>query len=40
MQHDGSSWIAVLLDGPNRNAFALGAFPQAGQEFEAFTLVS
>jgi hypothetical protein len=39
MQHDRPSWVAVLLDGPNRNAFALGAFPQAGQELEAFTLV-
>jgi hypothetical protein len=39
MQHDRSSWIAMLLDGPNRNAFALGPFPQAGQESEAFTLV-
>jgi hypothetical protein len=39
MQYDRSSWIALLLDGPNRYAFALSAFPQAGQEFEAFTLV-
>jgi hypothetical protein len=39
MQHDRSSWIAVLLDGPNRNALALCALPQAGQKFEAFALV-
>ena len=36
MQHDHASGIAVLLDGPNRDAFALCTFPQAGQKFEAF----
>jgi len=38
MQHDCPSWIAVLLDGPYPNAFALCAFAQAGQKFETFAL--
>ena len=39
MQHDRASGIAVLLDGPHRDTFALGAFTQARQQFEAFALV-
>ena len=39
VQHNHASGIAVLLDGPNRDAFALGTFSQAGQKFEAFALV-
>ena len=39
MQHDHASGITVLLDSPNGDAGALSALTQAGQEFEAFTLV-
>jgi hypothetical protein len=39
MQHNHSGRIAMLLNGPNRNACALCTFPQAGQQFEPFTLV-
>ena len=39
MQHDRASGIAVLLDGPHRDTFALGAFTQARQQCEAFALV-
>jgi hypothetical protein len=39
MQHDRASGIAVLLDGPYRDALALRTFPQAGQKFETFALV-
>ena len=39
MQHDHASGIAVLLDGPNRNAFALCTLPQACQQLETFALV-
>ena len=39
MQHDGSSWIPVLLDGPNGDSRTLCALPQAGQKFETFPLV-
>jgi hypothetical protein len=38
VQHDHPSGVAVLLDRPNRNAFALCTLPQAGQKFEAFAL--
>ena len=34
-----ASGIAVLLDGPYRDALALRTFPQAGQKFETFALV-
>jgi hypothetical protein len=34
-----ASWIAVLLDGSNRDAFALCTLSQVGQKFEAFALV-
>jgi hypothetical protein len=36
MQHDEPSGIAVLLDSPNRYAFAFCTFPQVSQKFEAF----
>jgi hypothetical protein len=39
MQHDRACWIAVLLDGPNPDSFALSTFAQAGQKFETFALV-
>ena len=39
MQHDHTSWIAVLLDSPYRNSCALCPLPEAGQKFEAFALV-
>lgn len=39
MQHDRACWIAVLLDGPNLDSFALSTCAQAGQKFEAFALV-
>jgi hypothetical protein len=39
MENNDLSRIAVLLDGPNRNAGALGTLPQAGQELETFALV-
>jgi hypothetical protein len=39
MQHDRASRIAVLLDGAHRDAFALGAFPQARQKPETFALM-
>jgi len=39
MEHDHAGWIAVLLDGPNRNARALRTLLQAGQKIEALTLM-
>jgi hypothetical protein len=39
LQHDRARRIAMLLDGPNRNAFALRTLSQAGQKLEAFALV-
>lgn len=39
MQHDRACWIAVLLDGPNPDSFALSTRAQAGQKFETFALV-
>jgi hypothetical protein len=39
MQHDHASGVTMLFDRPNGDALALGPFPQAGQEFEAFLCV-
>ena len=39
MEHDRAGRIAMLLDGPYQDSLALCAFPEAGQKFEAFTLV-
>jgi hypothetical protein len=39
MQYDRASGIAVLLDGPYRDAFVLGTFAQACQKFETLVLV-
>src|SRR6185436_21187317 len=38
MQHDHLRRIAMLFDGANQNTFALRAFPQAAQQFDAFAL--
>ena len=39
MQYDHPRGIAVLLDSPNRDAFAFCTFPQGCQELEAFALL-
>jgi len=39
MEHDRPRRIAVLLDGPHRNAYALCPLSQAGQQFETVALV-
>jgi hypothetical protein len=39
MQHDDASSVPMLLDGSNRNLFALCTLAQAGQKFEAFALM-
>ena len=39
VQQDGASGVPLLLCGPHRDAFTLGALPQGRQQCEAFALV-